>query len=512
MPLDRDLASMQEVRDLVGRAVSAQQQMMGLDQAAIDRIVEAMAEAGYRASAQLGQIAWEETTYGNPGDKRVKNEFGSRTIGEAIRGMRTIGYLGEQPATRIREFAWPYGVIGAITPTTNPTSTIMYKAIIAVKSGNALVASPHPHAVRSSCAAMDVVARAAEAAGLPSGALGCISQPTMAGTQELMRHPQVDLILATGGKEMVKAAYSSGKPAYGVGPGNVPVYVDQSADIATAARRIIQGKTFDWGTLCSSEQCIVADRPIADALRRALEEAGGYFLSPDQKRAVEQVLMEPSGRVNVKLIGHPPQAIAEAAGFRVESQVRALIAPIDEVGRREPLSLEKLSPVLAFTVREGWEAGCHTCIDLLHVGGEGHTLGLYCQDEQIIMEFGLKKPVFRICVNTPTSIGAVGVTTGLFPAMTLGCGAPGGNITSDNIGPQHLYNKKRLAFHLRDVAPPAATAPSAMVPGRPGSGGGYSAVTACSPLHPTGCDTSSFHGLTERDIEAILAQMAGGRR
>lgn len=509
--MDRDLASIQEVRDLVRRARSAVQAMRALDQAAIDRIVEAMAEAGYRASADLGRLAYEETTYGKPEDKRLKNEFGSRTIAEAIRGMRTVGFLGEDTSTRIREYAWPFGIIAALTPTTNPTSTVMYKAIIAVKAGNTLVCSPHPHAFQSTCAALEVVARAGEAAGLPPGALGCVTTPTMAAIRELMHHPDVDLILATGGKDLVKAAYSSGKPAYGVGPGNVPVYVDRSADLACAARRIITGKSFDWGTLCSSEQTIVADRPIAQQLQQELIAAGAHWLTPEQAKAVERVLILPNGRVNTDLVGHSPQAIAQAAGFGVEARCLALIAPLEEVGRQQPLSLEKLSPVLAFVVRDGWEAGCDTCIELLKVGGEGHTLGIYCQDEQIIHQFGLQKPVFRICVNTPTSIGAVGVTTGLLPAMTLGCGSPGGNITSDNIGPQHLFNRKRLAFHLRDFVPPAATAAP------PASYGstlpqGRMSVAACSPEHPAGCDTASFHGLTEGDIEAILAQMAGARR
>ncbi|HYE78681.1 MAG TPA: aldehyde dehydrogenase family protein, partial [bacterium] len=404
MPLDRDLQSIQEIRSLVTQAKAAHAQMRDLDQAAIDRIVEAMVEAGYRASAELGQLAVAETTYGKPQDKRIKNEFGSRVVGEAIRGMKTIGYLGQDTARRVLEFGWPYGVIGAVLPTTNPTSTMFYKAIIAVKAGNALVASPHPNAVRCTHAALEVVARAAESAGLPKGALACATTVSLQGTQELMRHKDIDLILATGGKDMVKAAYSSGKPAYGVGPGNVPVYVDRSADIPTAAKRILIGKSFDWGTLCSSEQTIVADRPIAEQLKRELVANGAYWLSPEQAKAVERALIEPNGRVNVKLVGHSPQAIAEAAGFSVGPEIRALVAPVGGVGREYPLSLEKLSPVLAFIQREGWEAGCHACIDLLKVGGEGHTLGLYCTDESVIMEFGLKKPVFRICVNTPTSI------------------------------------------------------------------------------------------------------------
>lgn len=448
---DRDLQSIQEVRTLLARAKQAQAKFKAFTQAQVDRVFAAMAEAGYRESERLARLAVEETGYGKVADKILKNQFGSRDVYEGYKDMITVGVIREDKSRKIIEIAEPVGIVAAIIPTTNPTSTAYYKCLIAIKARNAIVVSPHPRAARCTGEAVRVMHEAAVKAGAPEGLIGCMTVTHLDGTNALMRAPEVGVILATGGPGLVRAAYSAGKPAYGVGPGNVPVYIDRSAQMEKAIADVVAGKTFDWGTLCSSEQALVIDAPVYEQALSLLRAHSAYFLNPDEAERVGRVLVAPEGRINAELVGHAPQAIAAAAGFQVPDSTQLLVAELDGVGPAYPLSREKLSPVLAVYKVDGWEAGCERCIELLNFGGRGHTLAIHAQDQNVIMQFGLQKPAFRIVVNTPASIGAVGYTTGLDPSMTLGCGSLGGNITADNISPRHLMNIKRVAYEIRPI-------------------------------------------------------------
>ncbi|MCR4426402.1 MAG: acetaldehyde dehydrogenase (acetylating), partial [Firmicutes bacterium] len=449
--IDRDLASIAEARRLIERAQAAQEKLLDFSQADIDRVCAKMAEVGYANAGSLASMAVEETGLGVVKDKVVKNQFATKNVWDHIRGLRTVGIISEDPVRGVSEIAVPLGVIAGLLPTTNPTSTAMFKAIVSVKARNAIVFSPHPRAAKCSCAAARLMNDAAREAGAPDGVVGCLESVTEEGTRELMHHRQVAAILATGGTAMVRAAYSSGKPAWGVGPGNVPAFIERTADIPRAVSDILASKTFDNGTICASEQAIVTETAIEADVLRELSAQGAHILSEAEAGAVQRVVVSPTGGINPKVVGQSAAKIAEMAGIRVPSGTRVLVARLSGVGREHPLSMEKLCPVLAFYSERDWESACERCIELLKFGGLGHSLAIHSRNEAVIREFALKKPVFRILVNTPSSQGAIGFTTGLHPSLTLGCGAWGGNITSDNVGPLHLINIKRLARHVRDL-------------------------------------------------------------
>ena len=446
---DRDLASIQEARTLARRARQAQLALAELPQERIDAMVAAMAGAATGEAEALARLAVEETGYGVVADKVQKNLFASRRVYEFIRPIRTVGVIRRDEDRRVVEIAEPFGVVAAVVPSTNPTSTAIYKILISLKARCAIVLSPHPAAVRCITRTAELMERAARDAGAPDAAIQWMSTVTLEGTQELMKSRDVAVILATGGMGLVRAAYSAGKPAYGVGPGNAPAFIERTADVDKAVRDVITGKTFDNGVLCSSENSVVVDEPIADAVRQAFVTHGGYFLSTAEIDAVARVLVTPQRLPNPALVGKPATFIAERAGITVPPSTQVLLAPLAGVGRDHPLSIEKLCPVLSYYVVKDWREGCERCIEILRYGGMGHTMSIHSRNEDVILEFGLRKPAFRICVNTPTTHGSIGLTTGLDPAMTLGCGGYGGNITSDNIGPRHLLNIKRLAYEIR---------------------------------------------------------------
>ncbi len=454
MNLDKDLQAIQEVRELCAKAKEAQQIYKNFTQEEVDKIVAAMAEAGFKASEHLAKMAVEETGYGNVPDKIKKNQFCTRDLYESIKTLRTVGIIRDDRKNKIQEVAEPMGVVAAIIPTTNPTSTTMFKSIISLKTRNAVVISPHPRAVKCINEAAKIVKEAAIAAGAPDGLIGCLSIPTLEATQELMRHRNVNVILATGGAGVVKAAYSSGKPAYGVGPGNVPVYIDRSADYKKAVADAVAGKTFDYGTLCSAEQALVVDSPLKLRVMEELKRHGAYFMNQDEIDRLGKVLMTPEFRVNPELVGKPPQILARAAGFEVPEEVKVLVGEIHGVGKAYPLSAEKLSPTLAFFVVQGVEDGIRRCVEILNFGGRGHTAAIHAKDEEVIRKFSLAVPAFRVVVNTPASLGAVGYTNELMPSMTLGCGTYGGNITSDNITAYNLMNIKRVAYETKPLSTP----------------------------------------------------------
>src|SRR5687767_13433440 len=456
---DKDLTSIAEARALARTARQAQPLLAELSQEHIDQIVTAMADAVTPQAEALARLAVEETGFGVVEDKVQKNLFGSRQVYEFIRPMRTVGVIGRLEDKKVVEIAEPFGVVAAIVPSTNPTSTAIYKVLIALKARCPIVISPHPSAARCITRTVELMAEAAVRAGAPAGSIGWMKTVTLEGTQELMRQREVAVILATGGLGLVRAAYSAGKPAYGVGPGNAPCYIERSADLAGAARDIILGKTFDNGVLCSSPNSVVVDAPVAEEARRRFQEEGAHFLNAQDMDVLAKALVTPQRLPNPALVGKTARAIAQIVGLSVPDGTRALVAPLTGVGRDFPLSIEKLCPVLSWYVVSDWRAGCERCIEILRYGGMGHTMSVHSRNEDVILQFGLKKPAFRICVNTPTTHGSIGLTTGLDPAMTLGCGGWGGNITSDNITPRHLLNIKRLAYEVRP-APAAGSRPS----------------------------------------------------
>ena len=449
--MDKDLESVQEARSLLQAAHEAFLKFENFTEDQVERVLLEISKIAIANAQPLARLAVEETGYGTVEHKTLKNLFCADDVYRAIRPMKTVGIVSEDKEKKIFEVASPIGVIAAIIPSTNPTSTAIYKALIALKGRNVIVFSPHPSALRCISETTRLLADAAERAGAPKGVISCMQIPTLEGTQELMKHDLTSLILATGGTGLVKAAYSAGKPAFGVGPGNVPTYVEKTADVPKAVRDILTGKCFDNGTLCSSEQAIVCDEAVKDQVLEELKKQGAHVCSPSEKKLLETTIQTPRRTLNTKIVGKSAVKIAEIAGFSVDARTRALVAHADGVGPQYPISMEKLSPTLAFYVVRDWKDGCAKCIEILNFGGLGHTLSLHTRDEEVVRQFGLYKPAFRICVNTPAALGAVGYTTNLFPAMTLGCGAAGGNITSDNISPLHLINLKRVAWGVRDV-------------------------------------------------------------
>lgn len=451
---DRDLISIQEARELAARAAAAQKKFAAFSQEQTDAIVEACAKAAAENAEPLARTAVEETGFGNVPDKIVKNTLAAVDVPRAIRGMRTVGILREDREKAVVEVASPVGVVAAVIPSTNPTSTAIYKTLISIKAQNAIVLSPHPSAIKCICQAATLLERAALTAGAPEGLIQCMQHTTLEGTRELMRRPEVGVILATGGTGLVRAAYGSGKPAYGVGPGNVPVFIERTADVRKAVADIIAGKTFDYGTICSSEQAIVAEESVRERALEECREQGAYFLSPEEMEKVARLVFLPGSHTpNTKIVGRAATVIAEMAGIKAPAATRVLIARLDpeQVGREFPLSAEKLSPILAFYAVPNLAAGIALCRRLLEFGGLGHTCAIHSQNRSAILQFGEAMPAFRVVVNSAAVHGSIGYSTNLFPAMTLGCGAPGGNITSDNIGPKNLMNVKRIAWETRGV-------------------------------------------------------------
>ncbi len=448
MEFDKDLAARQEARTLCRQAEAAAQQLRRKSQQQLDAIVEAMAECFAQAASQLAGLAVQETGFGNQNDKTEKNRFASEQVWEAIRGMQCVGVLKESPAEKLWEIGVPVGVIGAIVPSTNPTSTVCYKALIALKSGNAIVFSPHPKALQCTLAAVKIVAAAAEKAGAPAGSISCLTLASMAGTQELMAAPEVNLLLATGGPGMVRAAYSSGKPAIGVGAGNGPAYIHPSADMDRALDCILRSKSFDFGTVCASEQSIIIQKTSEEALLRAAKGKDFYFMSQAEAEQLGKRLFKPGGSLSPDVVGKAAGHLAALAGFTVPNGTKLLVARSAGVGPRHPYSMEKLCPVLALYVEPDEDAVLAKALEILHLEGRGHTFCMHAEDTAAIRRFALEMPVSRFLVNTPAALGGIGSSTGLFPALTLGCGAVGGSSSSNNISPLDLINIRRVAWDL----------------------------------------------------------------
>lgn len=455
--MDTDLQSIQEARICLKLASGAQSILAAMTQEQIDQIVLSMANAARQEAGRLASMAVEETGFGKVEDKITKNLFAAQEVYQAIREMKTAGIVNRDDTQKVWEVAEPVGIVAGIVPSTNPTSTTIFKSLIAIKSRNVIVFSPHPTAAKCTAETARILQEAAERAGAPKGTITCITQPTMASAKELMTHSLTNVILATGGGAMVKAAYSSGKPAYGVGPGNVPVYIHASASVSKAVRDIIRSKTFDNGTICASEQAVVVDQAIRRKVIEEFKKQGAYFLDDHEKQRVEAVLMHQGG-LNPKIVGKSPQAIADMAGILIDTQAKLLVAEETGIGKSYPFSVEKLSPVLAFYTVQDWRQASRVCRELLELGGLGHTLGIHSDDQAAIEAFALEQPVSRLVVNSGTTFGGIGATTGIQPSLTLGCGSNGNNVSSDNIGPKHLLNIRRVAFGLREMQAEAVKA------------------------------------------------------
>lgn len=503
MSADKDLVSVQQARDLVEAAHRAQGEVARFDQAKIDRICEAMAKAALREAARLGAMAVEETGYGVADDKREKNRFAAEDVWNYFRGLRTVGVVSE--SKDVVEIASPRGVVAGIIPSTNPTSTAIFKILIAVKSRNAIVLSPHPSAARCINESARVMREAGIKEGLPADAIGCMTTATIEGTETLMKSKQTAVILATGGIGLVRAAYSSGKPAFGVGPGNVPSFIERTADVPKAVQDILTGKCFDNGTICASEQAVICDAPIEKAVREQFKAQGGHFLSSSEADQLAAIVATPQRSLNPGIVGRSVEVIAKMAGLSVPPGTRCIIADVGGVGREYPLSMEKLSPILAFYVADGIQQGTERSREVLQYGGMGHTAGLHTRSREVAVRVGGELPASRITVNTPTTHGAIGFSTGLPPSMTLGCGSWGGNVTSDNVSPLHLMDIKRVAFETRPVksSRPAVTAREIAQSAQPTRG----PVPSGQPVvSPTGGK------INREEIAAIVDRFLAGRR
>lgn len=450
MPEDKDLISQQEARDAVESAHLAWKTVAKFDQSKIDKICEAMANVALAESMRLGLMANEETGFGKAEDKREKNRFAAEDVWNHFKNLKTVGVISDNGS--VVEIASPRGVVAAIIPSTNPTSTAIFKIIIAIKSRNSIVLSPHPSAARCIAETARIMKEVAVREGLPHDAIQCLTTSALEGTETLMKHKKTAVILATGGIGLVRAAYSSGKPAFGVGPGNVPVFVERTANIEKAVSDILTGTCFDNGTICASEQSVVCDAPIANAVREQFKAQGGHFLNQDEADKVAKVLLTDQRTLNAKIVGKSAEFIANLAGVSIPPGTRCLIADCGGVGRDFPWSIEKLSPTLAFFIVDGIEAGANRCEEILQFGGMGHTAGMHTSSREAAIRYGAQMPASRIVINSPTTHGAIGFSTDLSPSMTLGCGSWGGNVTSDNVSPIHLMDIKRVAFETRSVS------------------------------------------------------------
>lgn len=455
---DKDLASIQEARDLIRKAQVAQLAFARLDQRQVDQVVQAIAKLMVAMAEDLAKLAVEETGYGNWQDKTQKNLLASDKLYARIRDLKTIGIIDEGRETKILKVAVPVGVIAGLIPSTNPTSTTIYKTLIALKAGNAIVFSPHPSALNCIGKTVAVIRQLLKEMNVSEDLVNMATLPTLDGTGELMR--QADLILATGGPAMVKAAYSSGTPALGVGPGNVPVFIEKSADIPSAISHIMRGKTFDHGTVCSSEQAIITEEAIVAPVKQALLDAGGFFLEGATAEKVKAIMHSPKGGMNAAIVGKPATELARLAGIEIPPGTRLLIYEEQGVGPGYPFSYEKLTALIGFYTVRDWQAAAELCTQLLKNGGLGHSLAIHSKNDEIIRHFGLTQPVSRLLVNTPSTHGAVGLSTNLEPALTLGCGSVGGSSTSDNVGTGHLFNIRSVAYGLEESPPPRAASES----------------------------------------------------
>ncbi len=447
---DYDLQSLQEARNLARLGKIAADKFANYTEEQVDRILQNMVRVAEENAVMLAKMAVEETGFGKVEDKVYKNHAASTLVYNYIKDMKCAGIIHEDPVNKMMDVADPMGLIMGIVPSTNPTSTAIYKSMIALKARNAIVFSPHPSALQCTLKAASLMRDAAIAAGAPENIIGCLSMPSMGATDELMKCKETALIIATGGPGMVKAAYSAGKPALGVGAGNSPSYIERTADVHRAVLNIMASKTFDYGTVCASEQSIICEECNRDAVIAEFKKQGGYFMNAEETAKVCALLFKNGGHsMSAKFVARSPQVIATAAGITIPEGTRVLIGEQQGVGDGYPLSYEKLTSVLAFYTVRDWHEACDLSIKLLQ-NGIGHTMNIHTNDPQIVREFS-RKPASRILVNTGGTQGGTGLSTALAPAFTLGCGTWGGSATSENVTPMHLVNIKHVVYGIKDV-------------------------------------------------------------
>ncbi|MBP3040347.1 bifunctional acetaldehyde-CoA/alcohol dehydrogenase [Bacillaceae bacterium Marseille-Q3522] len=448
---EKHLTQEQQVSEMINKLVDnankALKQFMSLDQEVTDKIVKAAALAGLDQHMPLAKLAVEETKRGVYEDKIIKNIFATEYIYHNIKYNKTVGVINENELEGFIEIAEPVGAICGITPVTNPTSTTMFKALVSLKTRNPIIFAFHPSAQKSSSRAAKILLDAAVKAGAPEHCIQWIETPSLEATQQLMNHKGVALILATGGSGMVKSAYSSGKPALGVGPGNVPCYIEKTADIKRAVNDLILSKTFDNGMICASEQAVIIDKEIYDDVKTELTQGYCYFLNEAETKKVENlVINEKTCAVNPAIVGKPAFQIAKLAGIKVPEKTKILIAELTGVGPDHPLSREKLSPVLACYKANSTEAGLKLAEEMLEFGGLGHSAVIHSGDENVIDAFGMRMKACRIIINAPSSQGGIGdIYNAFIPSLTLGCGTFGGNSVSSNVSVVNLINIKKMA-------------------------------------------------------------------
>ncbi|WP_379969080.1 bifunctional acetaldehyde-CoA/alcohol dehydrogenase [Ectobacillus sp. sgz5001026] len=447
----QDTSTMIDELVVKGNRALAQFEMFTQEQ--IDKIVHEMALAGLDQHMPLAKLAQEETGRGIYEDKIIKNIFATEYIWHSIKNDKTVGVIHEDPYTGITEIAEPVGVIAGVTPVTNPTSTTLFKAIIAIKTRNPIIFAFHPSAQGCSAKAASVLYEAAVKAGAPEDCIQWIEKPSIDGTKLLMNHPGVALVLATGGAGMVKSAYSTGKPALGVGPGNVPCYIEKTAKIKRAVNDVILSKSFDNGMICASEQAVIIDTEIYEEVKKEMIANQCYFVSDKEKQLLEKlVIREDTCAVNPDIVGKSPEWIAKLAGFKVPEDTKILVAEIEGAGAEYPLSREKLSPVLACIRVNSTEEGFHQCENMLYLGGLGHSAVIHSTNEELQIQFGLRMKACRIIVNAPSSQGGIGdVYNGFIPSLTLGCGSYGKNSVSSNVSAIHLLNIKRIGTRQNNM-------------------------------------------------------------
>ncbi|WFD11761.1 acetaldehyde dehydrogenase (acetylating) [Tepidibacter hydrothermalis] len=486
--IDRDLRSVQEARDLARLGKIASNQLAEYTEDQINEILCSMVKVVKANAVSLAKMAVEETGFGKVEDKTYKNHMASVILYDEIRDMKTIGVIREDVNQKVIDIAEPMGLLMGIVPSTNPTSTAIFKAMIAIKSRNGIVFSPHPSALKCTLEVVNLMNGAAVEAGAPENIISSISTPSIQATNELMKHDDIAMIIATGGPGMVKASYSAGKPALGVGAGNSPAYIEKTANIQKAVNNIMSSKTFDNGTICASEQSIIVEECNREEVVAELKKQGGYFMTTEENQKVCKILFKNGHTMNAKFVGRTPQVIAKAAGISIPENTRVLIGEQQGVGEEYPLSYEKLTTVLAFYTVKDWHEACELSIQLLQ-NGIGHTMSLHTEDRDMVMKFA-KKPASRILVNTGGTQGGTGASTGLIPSFTLGCGTWGGSSVSENVSPMHLINIKRVAYGLKECSTLASNDPSF----------DYPELNSCEAKSEAACcDTSSI--LNELNID-----------
>lgn len=448
--MDADLQSIAAARRAAETAFEAYRRFLGTDPREIDAMVDAMARAIEPEAKRLGELAVEETGYGNVADKRVKNLFNALSVADWLRDVTTLGPLWRDDGAKIMAIGEPMGVVAALVPVTNPTSTIIYKVLSAVKAGNAIVCAPHPRGVRCGRETVRVMAETAERMGAPKGLIQCLDQVTIEGTAALMRHRRTSVVMATGGPGMVKAAYSSGKPTLAVGAGNVPCYVHSSMkdELGEVAEMIVTSKAFDYGTACVSEQAVIADRAVARELRHEMKLRGAYFCAAPEADRLAKTIFRGEGAMNPERVGQAPGVLADLSGFSVPPKTRCLVSEESEIGWSRPLSAEKLNPVLAFYEARDEEHGHALFHGIAEFEGWGHSSVIHSRDAGVVSRFS-SVPTGRVLVNTPAIMGGMGYSTDLEPSFMLGTGTWSGSITSDNVTALHLINIKRVAYENR---------------------------------------------------------------